>query len=377
MAFPRSPTSPVQTKPWSSGRTLTPAQRERKRYKDRMSKRQKNEKAKEGLAELQNQIAALHKLIQSHTSLGGELSPWVLPPDDFNLGILVPSSNSDTSLQDQPNPLATPPDSGPPFNTETEQTEPSQTDTLVTWTRGQQNAWSNIGPSLQEGGSRLILEFTDEILGKTLKFNTMDICSSEELNQDAVIRGVLEGWHSVESRAYSCPLWKIISHIDERIFIHSGILTRLTMLSTILKMLVAVVYRNIFAGVPPWYRPRPSQLHFPHSITADYFAWPGLRERLVLSDCEILTDRFFKCFASSFRLSWSHSISSVYVNQPGSELYSFSDEFTKHVADLSTWRMCGTFFSLFPALEEDMLSESGTINMSSECPLALNILGPA
>ncbi|KAL2802331.1 hypothetical protein BJX63DRAFT_415301 [Aspergillus granulosus] len=280
-----------------------------------MSKRQKNEKEKEVLAELQNQVAALHKLIQSHTSLGAENSPWVLPPDDFNMDIL-----------DEPNPLATPPQSAPPFNAETEQTEPSQTELL--------------------GGSRLILEFTDKILGKMLGFNTLDICSSEELNQDAVIRGVLEGWHTVESRTYSCPLWKIISQIDERIFIHGGILTRLTMLSTILKMLVAVVYQNSFAGVPPWYRPR-----------------SGFRERLVLSDCEILTDRFFKCFASCFRLSWPHSISSAYIIQPGGKLYSFSN------------KMCGAFFLLFPALEEDMLS--GTISTSSGCPLALDILGPA
>jgi hypothetical protein len=184
-----------------------------------------------------------------------------------------PSSNSHSSLQNEPNPLATPLQSSPPFNEETTQTEPSQTDTLVTWTKGHQSAWSNIGSSLQEGGSRLILEFTDEILSKTLGFNTLNICSSEELNQDAVIRGVLEGWHSVESRTYTCPLWKIIGQIDERIFIHGGILTRLTMLSTILKMLVvwatsllgllvaltlsqAVVYQNSFAGVPPWYRPR-------------------------------------------------------------------------------------------------------------------------
>ncbi|KAL3442010.1 hypothetical protein BJX65DRAFT_321792 [Aspergillus insuetus] len=352
MAFPRSSKCPVQTKPWSSGRMLTPAQRERKRYKDRTSKREKNEKEKEGLAELQNQI-------RPHpTSLGAEISPWVLPPDDFSMDMFVPSLNPHSSLQDDPNPLATPPQSAPPFHAETGQTEPRQTETLVPWTKGNQSAWSNIGPSLPEGGSRLILEFTDEILGKTLGFDTMDICSSEELNQDAIICGVLEGWHFVESKTYSCPLWKIISQIDERKFIHGGILTQLTMLSTILKMLVAVVYQNNFAGVPPWYRPR-----------------PGFRERLVLSDCEMLTDRFFKCFVSCFRLSWPYSISSAYVIQPGTELYSFSEEFTKHVADLSTWSMCGAFFSQFPDLEEDMLS--GDINTSSDCPLPLDILGSA
>lgn len=167
--------------------------------------------------------------------------------------------------------------------------------------------------------------------------------------------------------------------------------------SSKLTVLQAVVHQNNFGGVPPWYRPRfvvllfigvncanyvkrPSQLHFPHRVTADYFAWymhyptcesaegltaigksrPGFRERLVFSDCEILTDRFFKSFASCFRLSWPHSISSAYEIQPGSALYSFSSDFGQHVVDLSKWTMCKAFFSSFPALEEDMLSENGT-----------------
>lgn len=84
----------------------------------------------------------------------------------------------------------------------------------------------------------MILEFTDELLGQCSGLSMVDICSDDKLNQDAMIRGVLEGWHFIDDRAYSCPLWKIISRIDERIFIQSGVLTRLTMLSTILKMLV-------------------------------------------------------------------------------------------------------------------------------------------
>lgn len=62
-----SPDRPVSSKPWSSGRLLTPAQRERKRYKDRASKRAKQEKDKESLRGLQNQVAALHEFLQSRT----------------------------------------------------------------------------------------------------------------------------------------------------------------------------------------------------------------------------------------------------------------------------------------------------------------------
>ncbi|KAE8422491.1 hypothetical protein BDV36DRAFT_245319 [Aspergillus pseudocaelatus] len=61
----------MPTKPWTSGRVLTPAQRERKRYKDRISKREKQEKEKNSLKNLQSQVAALHLLLQSQTRYCG------------------------------------------------------------------------------------------------------------------------------------------------------------------------------------------------------------------------------------------------------------------------------------------------------------------
>lgn len=88
---------------------------------------------------------------------------------------------------------------------------------------------------------------------------------------------------------------------------------------------------------------------------------PGFRERLVFSNCEILTDRFFRYFASCFRLSWPHSISNAYQVDPGNALYSFSEAFSLHLADISKWKMSKTFFSLFPTLEEDMTSENATL----------------
>lgn len=71
----------IPTKPWTSGRVLTPAQRERKRYKDRISKREKQENEKESLKNLQSQVAELHFLLQSQTRYSG----LPLPEDETSI----------------------------------------------------------------------------------------------------------------------------------------------------------------------------------------------------------------------------------------------------------------------------------------------------
>ncbi|KAE8375821.1 hypothetical protein BDV26DRAFT_266907 [Aspergillus bertholletiae] len=357
MATRISSSTSAPAKPWTSGRVLTPAQRERKRYKDRISKREKQEKERESLKSLQSQVAALHLLLESYALPSPGVAPVAISPDHSVSSCLLPWSDSHSpSLEEACTTLAPRSPVSPFYSQTIVPVAPAH----GSWANRQSTTWSPIFPSLQESGSCMILEFTDSLFDKYSRLNIPDICSDDQLNQDAIIRGVLEGWHFLEDRPYSCPLWKVISQVDERIFMHSGIVTRLTMLSTILKMLVATVCKNDFVGVPPWYRPRPSQRHFPHKATADYFAWPGFRERLVFTNCDILTDRFFKHFASYFRLSWPHSIGNAYETDPATALYSFSDTFTLHLVDLSRWQMCQSFFALFPTLEEDMAPESPT-----------------
>ncbi|BCS29528.1 uncharacterized protein APUU_71098A [Aspergillus puulaauensis] len=230
----------ASTKPWSSGRVLTPSQRERKRYKDRVSKQEKQGKENETLKHLQSQVVALQNALQSHRIL-----PVPMSPDESVNSCLLSPPTLDTPLQGQPcTVLASP---AAPFNSQK---------LPASFTDGLSTTWPAIPPSLQASDSYTILEFSDKVLREPSQFSILDICSDAQLNQDAIIRGVLEGWHFMENRAYSCPLWKIISQIDELIFMQSGILTRLAMLSTILKMLMAVVYENNFGEIPSWYRPR-------------------------------------------------------------------------------------------------------------------------
>lgn len=84
---------------------------------------------------------------------------------------------------------------------------------------------------------------------------------------------------------------------------------------------------------------------------------PGFRERLVVSNCEILTNRFFKLFASSFRLLWPFSISDAYEFDYSRGLYAFTNDFHSCIQDIRVWTMSKEFFQEFPELEDDITAE--------------------
>ena len=66
-----------------------------------------------------------------------------------------------------------------------------------------------------------------------------DVCTDAQLNQDALIRGILFGWDDVMARSiFFCPLWEILRYLDKRIFRLSGIITRLCTLRMIHSMLL-------------------------------------------------------------------------------------------------------------------------------------------
>ena len=64
------------------------------------------------------------------------------------------------------------------------------------------------------------------------------ICADELLNQDALIRGIVHGWHTVSSLAAYCPLLVVIRKFDERIFSYSSTITRFCTLRMIHYMLL-------------------------------------------------------------------------------------------------------------------------------------------
>lgn len=69
------------------------------------------------------------------------------------------------------------------------------------------------------------------ILGLVHSLSASQVSTDETVNQDALIRGVTEGWHTLQySYDHRCPLWNILQKLDEYIFSQRSVIFRLCLL---------------------------------------------------------------------------------------------------------------------------------------------------
>ena len=70
------------------------------------------------------------------------------------------------------------------------------------------------------------------ILGLVHSLSASQVSTDETVNQDALIRGVTEGWHTLQySYDLRCPLWNILQKLDEYILSQASEILRLCLLS--------------------------------------------------------------------------------------------------------------------------------------------------
>ena len=273
----RSETGLVSSKPWASGRTLTPAQRARKRALDNRSQRERRNKTQLRIAELEAKLEALlqEKAEKGGTTMGSEKdsreaeSQWLenIPnliatswdmKDCVDTGIWSFSSPDDSITTSSPNyidcsfsdcnsiitgasaldstnqPVLTGTDLLQstvcyPFPktsvTQDTVTEPSTISSMAVQTIG---ACESISTT----------QLCNMELSKTGHLTSNQVCQDELVNQDFIIRAVLQGWDTIEGRGCICPLWEMLHRIDDLIFCTSSNITRLVMLYTVHRMLL-------------------------------------------------------------------------------------------------------------------------------------------
>ena len=92
---------------------------------------------------------------------------------------------------------------------------------------------------------------------------------------------------------------------------------------------------------------------------------PGLRERLILCQDNILTENFWHRLALDFSFNWPQDIKNVYRLDSGSSAYQlrFSSEFLDSLLRIENWRMGNEFFTEFPDLQDDIT----TAGMPTPC----------
>ena len=132
--------------------------------------------------------------------------------------------------------------------------------------------------------------------------------------------------------------------------------------------------------MPTWQRPVPSQSSLQHPIAIDFFAWPGLRDRLVshhahyfanppksrqpkqtswrdfppTAPAEVKDDPtagiadFSVAYQHHFRFSWPFTFDDAYLYDTATGEYSISPMFERYHSDLKYWGVEPVFFEKFP-----------------------------
>jgi hypothetical protein len=273
----RSDTETLPAKPWATGRTLTPAQRERKRALDRQSHRNRRDKVQSRIAELEAVVSALLDE-RAHRDNAAEAGIEDHAPDTRSDGLnhvsnftFAPSNpqefvTSGADIVSIPDALAgtlftdsinyAPLDHNftiPEVDARDSRNEvlPAASYSFLPSNAGQlfpqlpvsegidsrATAVVPIQPVIERDSTSTTRLCNIELL-KATQLTANQVCRDERANQDAIIRAILEGWEAVERRDYVCPLWKTLHRIDDLIFCRSSTMTRLVMLYTIHRMLL-------------------------------------------------------------------------------------------------------------------------------------------
>jgi hypothetical protein len=269
----------VPSKPWASGRTLTAAQRARKRALDRQSHRQRRNRTESRIAELEAWIKALRDERAdkggTETSSENPSPSHDTPPQRLDhIPDLIPTSWNAQDFVDTGALRSSPGASISAISPDHLDGGPSDCNSSVNGATAlnsmnemmlatpEQPLPSNIGqPFLRiSAAERMVTDsptiFTTPVqtidacggisttqlcnmeLSKASQLTGNQVCRDELVNQDSIIRAILQGWETIECRGYVCPLWETLHRIDDLIFSTSSNITRLVMLYTVHRMLL-------------------------------------------------------------------------------------------------------------------------------------------
>lgn len=92
--------------------------------------------------------------------------------------------------------------------------------------------------------STTLRDLLNDLLGSIYNINPAQVCTNEQFNQDAVIRGVVLGWDDMlQKEAFICPIWNILRRMDALLMMHASVPARLALLRGIhMMLLVCILY---------------------------------------------------------------------------------------------------------------------------------------
>lgn len=368
--------------PWATGRILTPAQRERKRAVNRLSHRRKRSLAETRSASLESKIEQLtaeleilrrEKITEARhcrcprqtRQTVEENSLWSSPLD------AEAAERRGNTCSVSLDPFAS--SNYIPLDPWSVSNEPSEDSRICLPIRSDNSHSSSVPPQTLATSCQ---EVFNHILARALRLSRFEVCTNDTVNQDILVRAVLNGWNDV-SEQYNgttifCPLWNLLRYLDKRIFCMSGFITRLCTLRMIHAMLLCFVGATPFNDLPAWYKPRPSQHKFQHALAVDVLPWPGVRERAVHSQGMTRDNKFWTDIIYRFRFHWPYDPTEAVDFNANTGLFALSGLFQNQVHNIHMWKMDLSFFTGFPELYDDIMPNLGDIERPFSCRLITN-----
>jgi len=384
-------------KAWASGRVLTPEQRARKQDADRKANRFLKKEVQDRLALLEERVLQLESEASTAqgsnaVGLGVNVPQGILPA----VGNLSASTNttSHSSLTPSPDKVLQWDDT-PGGNVngafDCSQLGISQSPALETLGEGypRSNAilpavsaaayfpgpdaltpaiqtqtkspWTPATSSTPRAEGRDLTNFLNNLVKHIRSISPAAVCFDDRYNQDVIITAVLKGWQALSKYQQQCPLWAVLQMVDQCLFKDINFVERISVLRMLhLRYLseVNVHLPTVVEGpLPPWFSPQSTDLVV-HEPVVEHLTWPRLRERLMGAHLNVLTNKFWTCFARNLRVSWQREPLDTIAFLPDSQLYQLSPEFESSLFDMRNWRMDTHFFQEYPGLSGDIPSDN-------------------
>lgn len=178
---------------------------------------------------------------------------------------------------------------------------------------------------------------------QTLESSTPDNLSDYETDVDILVRALTQSWDEAERHHHFDIVWRFLRAFDEGLWIsHAGIVERFASTWNMRSIMLHRIApknqerRRIASFMAPTIEQKNAPKHPP---LIHYFAWPQVRNQLLVQGITYCSGDASMAFAQSFRFVWPWEIRDIYKVNRGTGLFSFSEAFLRSWNDLSCYRV--------------------------------------
>jgi hypothetical protein len=175
------------------------------------------------------------------------------------------------------------------------------------------------------------------------------------ITASTLFKAIHNGWSTLSLRDQNNPVFMILREMDEKVFFQKDKVSRVALAIKSHRLMKYYLTADPAdrAELADWQRPRPSQRAYKHPIAIDFFAWPGLRDKMVRNHAQYFqTQDFSEAYRQHFKFVWPFSFEDTYVYDEESDTYRPTPLFEKYHRDLKNWRFEKSFFKKYPELLE-------------------------